>query len=88
MSRLKTILSVFLIILAFVFYGSGDRSLAQSQTNNAQSQPQSITVHITKTGKKYHRTGCRYLSNSDIPIDLAKAKAEGYTPCSVCKPPQ
>jgi hypothetical protein len=47
-----------------------------------------VTVYITKTGEKYHRSGCRYLSKSKIAISLANAKARGYTPCSVCRPPQ
>ena len=48
---------------------------------------QSVTVYITKTGAKYHRDGCRYLSRSRIPISLSDAKS-GYGPCSVCNPPQ
>jgi len=44
-------------------------------------------VYITKTGKKYHRLGCRYLSKSCIPISLTEAKRRGYTACKVCKPP-
>lgn len=44
------------------------------------------TVYITKTGSKYHRDGCRYLSKSKIAIDLASA-IKSYGPCSVCKPP-
>jgi hypothetical protein len=48
----------------------------------------STTVYITKTGEKYHRAGCRYLSSSKIAISLADAKARGYTPCSVCDPPR
>lgn len=43
-------------------------------------------VYITKTGKKYHRAGCKYLKRSMIPITLSEAIARGYTPCSVCKP--
>ncbi|MBU0686532.1 MAG: hypothetical protein KKB81_01580 [Candidatus Margulisbacteria bacterium] len=43
-----------------------------------------ITVYITKTGSKYHRYGCRYLSRTCIPITLKKAREYGYTPCSVC----
>ena len=31
----------------------------------------SITVYRTRTGKKYHTGGCRYLSRSRIPISLA-----------------
>ncbi len=44
-------------------------------------------VYITATGECYHRDGCRYLSKSKIAIRLSKAKAEGYRPCSACKPP-
>jgi hypothetical protein len=46
------------------------------------------TVYITKTGEKYHRAGCQYLSSSKIAVSLADAKARGYTPCSVCDPPR
>ena len=46
------------------------------------------TVYITRTGEKYHRSGCQYLSQSKIAISLADAKARGYTPCSVCDPPR
>jgi micrococcal nuclease len=44
------------------------------------------TVYVTKTGKKYHRAGCRHLARSQIPMTLADAAA-AYGPCSVCKPP-
>ncbi len=49
---------------------------------------QEVTVYITRTGAKYHRAGCRYLAKSMIPIDLGRAEARGYGPCSVCKPPE
>lgn len=49
--------------------------------------PPELTVYITKTGKEYHRLGCRYLRKSSIPISLTTAKQRGYTPCKVCKPP-
>ena len=45
------------------------------------------TVYITKTGKKYHRVDCKYLSKSSYSINLSDAKAKGYEPCKVCKPP-
>jgi hypothetical protein len=51
---------------------------------NVQSQ----TVYITKTGEKYHSEDCRYLRKSSYAIKLSDAKAKGYTPCSVCNPPQ
>jgi hypothetical protein len=46
----------------------------------------SQTVHVTKTGKKYHDGNCRYLSKSSYSISLEDAKARGYDPCSVCNP--
>ncbi|MFC2142697.1 hypothetical protein ACFLR7_07175, partial [Acidobacteriota bacterium] len=49
--------------------------------------PDAITVYITETGTKYHRGSCHYLSKSKIAISLAEAVKQGYTPCSVCKPP-
>jgi len=41
------------------------------------------TVYVSRTGKKYHRAGCRYLRKSKIPISLKDAKARGCTLCSV-----
>jgi phosphatidylserine/phosphatidylglycerophosphate/cardiolipin synthase-like enzyme len=43
-------------------------------------------VYITKSGRKYHGAGCRYLSKSCIPISRKDAEARGYTPCSQCRP--
>ena len=43
-------------------------------------------VLVTRTGSKYHRAGCRYLSKSKTPIALEKAKSR-YSPCGTCKPP-
>ena len=51
------------------------------------STSSSITVYITRTGEKYHRDGCRYLSRSKIKISLSNAKRY-YDPCKVCKPPR
>lgn len=45
-----------------------------------------VTVYITKTGSKYHASGCRYLSKSKIAISKSSAQARGYTACSVCHP--
>lgn len=60
---------------------------AREQAEQAPSpQTNEQTVYITKTGEKYHREGCRYLSKSKIPISLSNALAQGYEPCKVCKP--
>jgi hypothetical protein len=55
--------------------------MAATQDNQTQ------TVYITRTGKKYHSDGCRYLAGSKIAISLKDAKAKGYTACKVCHPP-
>ncbi|MFT3886521.1 MAG: hypothetical protein QM724_14190 [Flavobacteriales bacterium] len=46
------------------------------------------TVYVTKTGGKYHKGTCGYLSHSKIAMVLSEAKAAGYELCSRCKPPQ
>lgn len=43
-------------------------------------------IHITKTGKKYHKVGCKSLQNSDITISQKEAIQKGYTSCNLCKP--
>lgn len=45
-----------------------------------------VTVYVTRTGAKYHRSGCRYLRRSMIAISLGEAKRR-FSPCSVCLPP-
>ncbi len=60
----------------------------QSTVTEASSENKNeLTVYVTKTGKKYHRDGCRSLAKSKIPISLEDAKSSGYTPCSICNPP-
>lgn len=44
------------------------------------------SVYTTKTGEKYHKSSCRYLKYSKKEYTLDKAKALGFTACSVCKP--
>ncbi|MSS63635.1 peptidoglycan-binding domain-containing protein [Velocimicrobium porci] len=57
-----------------------------SSSSDTKIQNKETTVYITDTGSKYHRSGCRYLRKSKYSISLSNAKAQGYTPCSVCKP--
>jgi micrococcal nuclease len=58
--------------------GAAERWNAKSQ------QPDPETVYVTRTGKKYHADGCRYLARSKYPMSLAEAIAAGYGACSVC----
>lgn len=63
---------------------AAEAAAAQSaaQAAAARSAPVSggATVYITKTGEKYHKSGCGYLSQSRIPISLSDAQASGYGP--------
>lgn len=43
-------------------------------------------VYVTRTGKKFHRDGCRYLSFSQVASSRDAAEKRGLTPCSVCRP--
>lgn len=60
---------------------------AVQKASQVEAQKISTTVYITKTGAKYHRDGCKYLSKSKIAISLENARSS-YSPCSVCSPPQ
>jgi cbb3-type cytochrome oxidase cytochrome c subunit len=82
---------IFLLLLALSLFwpSAGMVSLLPSWPPAMQGveDTKTVTVYVTKTGKKYHRDGCRYLSHSKIKMTLKEAKAAGYTPCSVCRPP-
>ena len=79
--------AVFLALLLAIF-SPIPISAESSRPQIYAAQQQSQTVYITRTGKKYHRAGCRYLSHSSIPISLKEAQANGYAPCRVCHPPR
>ena len=52
------------------------------------TKPGGAAVYVTKTGKKYHRQDCQFLSKSKIALGLGEAKKRGFTPCRICKPQQ
>jgi hypothetical protein len=60
--------------------------LLDNPSDRADADEASVTVYVTKTGKKYHRAGCRHLSRSKIPLPL-DAAARSYGPCAHCRPP-
>jgi hypothetical protein len=63
-------LRILLVVIAFTF------------ANTVVAQ----TVYTTKTGEKYHKSSCRYLKYSKKEYTLDKAKALGFSACTVCKP--
>lgn len=53
------------------------------------AKPQkSITVYTTRTGSKYHRSGCSSLRKSSSATTLSEALSWGYEPCGRCRPPR
>jgi hypothetical protein len=82
---IRRLLTLLLLVASFTF--GPTITVAQQTAPIDRVQYQDQTVYITKSGKKYHRAHCRYLSQSSIPISLAEARARGYTACKVCKPP-
>lgn len=55
------------------------------------NQPRQIIQMVyvtTDNGDNYHRVSCKVLSKGKIALGLEEAKEEGYTPCTICKPPQ
>lgn len=66
---------------------SGSDSSA-AENSAADSSNSETMVHITATGKKYHRAGCRTLKKSDTEVTLDEAKSMGLFPCGICNPPQ
>ena len=80
---IASMLSVF----AFASSGPVAQAVSPSHTATVAADEKPTIVYITRTGKKYHRGGCRYLKKSKIAIALSKAKVK-YGACKVCKPPK
>lgn len=57
------------------------------QDTKTEVDNQDQVVYRTKTGKKYHRSGCSYLK-SKIQTTVSEAQAMGLGPCSGCNPPR
>lgn len=64
---------------------SAKKTTAISSNTKSEDKKEEV-VYITKSGKKYHKAGCKYLKSSQIKISKKEAIKKGYTPCSVCNP--
>lgn len=60
---------------------------AAGSSVTVQPMSGSTRVYITRTGSKYHRSGCRYLRQSKIAKTLSWVKAHHYGACKICRPP-
>lgn len=74
-----------LVRISFEASRSGAEPREPSQQDTA---PGDTVVFIAKSGTKYHRQDCRYLSSGGEAITLSVAKQRGYSPCKVCNPPK
>jgi len=59
-------------------------SAAEKKTNKQPADDP--TVYVTRTGSKYHRSGCRHTAKSGSPTTKSAAIARGLGPCGTCKP--
>ena len=67
---------------------SSGSDTSATENSDADSSNSETMVHITATGKKYHRADCRTLKKSDTEVTLDEAKSMGLSPCGICNPPQ
>jgi hypothetical protein len=77
--------TLYILLTAFLMLGTQAYPVSKLNENKVHLN-QDYTVYITKTGEKYHSSGCRYLSRSKISISKKKALAAGFGACKVCKP--
>ncbi len=67
------------------------KQLPPEQTTPEISHEEIIStdyVVVTKTGKKYHLSGCRHIANKEnlMHMTVEEAETAGYEPCEDCKP--
>lgn len=43
-------------------------------------------VYISHASKKYHRQGCHFILDEEMPINVDEAKRLGFSSCKVCRP--
>ena len=86
------LITVALCLIILLVQCSTDTSTDETTYSNVSSTSSYSNgkqiVYVTRTGKKYHRAGCGYLSDSKREISLEEAVEKGYSRCSKCNPPK
>ena len=67
-------------------YRKGNRTSSTVSKPVVSSQKVENVVYITRTGKKYHRSSCRYAAKATRSMPRSEAEALGCGACGVCKP--
>ena len=62
-------------------YRNAKRNSNKVSSSNVTKNLAAI-VYVTKTGKKYHREGCRYLKSKYKSYTIREAEVLGYTACN------
>lgn len=57
-----------------------------AKANEKTTNDNSIVYVSSKSGKKYHKQGCKFLSDDSKQLKLEEAKKRGYEPCKICFP--
>jgi len=85
---MRCLLLIMLLVLALGCSSQPSHHTAGKTDPVARTQNDELTVYITDYGKRYHLSTCPHLNSSKHAISLGEARRRGYTPCSVCQPPQ
>lgn len=86
---MKKLIVLFLLVFSMfgqTLNGSFEIENTKHSVHALREDAKAVTVYITRTGAKYHRSSCRYLKKSKISITKSSAISQGYTACKVCKP--
>lgn len=78
------LLAALLLMPSIACSGGSSFPTAAAATSTDRRE---VTVYVTRTGRKYHRDGCRYLAQSKFAVPLSEARVS-YDACKVCRPPQ
>lgn len=83
-SRSRSRLGPALLLFVYILMGSGSSAHTQERSRELTvSEQKSKVVFVTKSGNKYHASGCSYLKSSRE-MTLDDALAAGYSACSRC----
>lgn len=95
--KIITCTEIILIISIIIFvlfcvpttqkYSISANTMEQSvDINSSETSECNNAVYVTKTGKKFHKSNCKHIKNSDTIIDISidQAIITGYEPCKDC----
>lgn len=55
-------------------------------SGDAKEESDDKIVYIAHSSKKFHNSGCHFILEEEIPIEIEEAKAKGYLSCKKCNP--